>query len=255
MAQTNTKPDAQLLNRRRFIAQSLRLGCGVGVLGVGLSQYANQSVAHAPSALRPPGALAEKQFLSACVRCGLCVQDCPYDTLKLAEAQDAVAIGTPYFEARKIPCEMCEDIPCVKACPSGALDPQLLDIDDARMGLAILIDRETCLNMQGLRCDVCYRVCPLIDEAITLNMFRNTRTGSHAVFEPVVNSDYCTGCGKCEQSCVLDEAAIKVVSRDLAKGRGGDFYQFGWKEKDKAGGALVPNIMDLPDRMPEGGLQ
>ncbi len=28
--------------------------------------------------------------------------------------------------------------------------------------------RENCLNFQGLRCDVCYRECPKIDEAITL---------------------------------------------------------------------------------------
>ena len=41
-------------------------------------------------------------------------------------------------------------------------------IDDARMGLAVLLDQENCLNFQGLRCDVCYRVCPAINEAITL---------------------------------------------------------------------------------------
>ncbi|MCV5333609.1 4Fe-4S dicluster domain-containing protein, partial [Escherichia coli] len=89
-----------------------------------------------------------------------------------------------------------EDIPCVVACPSGALDPKLTDIDDARMGTAVLIDHETCLNWQGLRCDVCYRVCPLIDEAITLEMVHNDRTGYHAKLIPTVNSQVCTGCGK-----------------------------------------------------------
>ena len=39
--------------------------------------------------------------------------------------------------------------------------------------LAVLIDQENCLNFQGLRCDVCYRVCPLIDEAITLELAHN----------------------------------------------------------------------------------
>ncbi len=33
--------------------------------------------------LRAPGAGDERAFQSACVRCGRCVQDCPYDTLKL----------------------------------------------------------------------------------------------------------------------------------------------------------------------------
>ena len=46
-----------------------------------------------------------------------------------------VALGTPYFNARDVPCEMCDDIPCVKACPTGALDPALKDINKARMGL------------------------------------------------------------------------------------------------------------------------
>ncbi|TON78920.1 ferredoxin-type protein NapG, partial [Vibrio parahaemolyticus] len=82
------------------------------------------------------------------------------------------------------------------------------------------------------RCDVCYRVCPLIDEAITLEMVHNDRTGYHAKLIPTVNSEVCTGCGKCEQACVLDVAAIKVVPTDLAKGKVGSHYNFGWKEID-----------------------
>jgi formate hydrogenlyase subunit 6/NADH:ubiquinone oxidoreductase subunit I len=41
---------------------------------------------------------------------------------------------------------MCEDIPCVKACPTGALDHSLKDINKSKMGLAVLVDHETCLN-------------------------------------------------------------------------------------------------------------
>ncbi len=84
------------------------------------------------------------------------------------------------------------------------------------MGLAVLLDQENCLNFQEARCDVCYRVCPLIDEAITLELEQNHRTGNTR-FLPTVNSNYCTGCGKCEQACVLEEAAIKVLPRSLAK--------------------------------------
>jgi ferredoxin len=92
-------------------------------------------------------------------------------------AGQPVATGTPYFVARSKPCEMCEDIPCVKACPTGALDHDLTDINQAKMGLAVLVDHETCLNFLGLRCDVCYRVCPVIDKAITLETQHNPRTG------------------------------------------------------------------------------
>jgi ferredoxin-type protein NapG len=147
---------------------------------------------------------------------------------------------------------MCEDIPCVKACPTGALDHELTDIDDARMGLAVLIDEENCLNFQGLRCDVCYRVCPSIDKAITLEMQHNARSGKHAMFIPTVHSDACTGCGKCEKACVLEEAAIKVLPTRLAKGELGHHYRWGWEEKQKAGGSLVAPDQQHRYNLPEG---
>jgi ferredoxin-type protein NapG len=238
--------------RRRFLADTARTGCGVALLGLGIGFYAHQARSTPATALRPPGARAEEEFLGACIRCGLCVRDCPYGTLRLARPEDELTTGTPYFEARDVPCEMCPDIPCVKACPTGALDPALTDIDDARMGLAVLVDQENCLNFLGLRCDVCYRVCPAIDEAITLERQHNTRTGEHTMFLPVVHSEHCTGCGKCEKSCVLDQAAIKVLPIALAKGAPGEHYKLGWVEKEKAGRSLVEeqNLIDLPDRVP-----
>ena len=194
------------INRRQFLADSARGLCGAGLLGLGLVSYFNQSKSLAAQFLRPPGALPEEEFLAACIRCGLCVRDCPYDTLKLAQLYDGVITGTPYFEARAIPCEMCDDVPCQVACPTGALSPELESIDDARMGLAVLVDEETCLNTQGLRCDICYRVCPLIDEAITLESRHYPKSEHHAMFIPIVHSDKCTGCG----------AAIAGVEMPLA---------------------------------------
>ena len=238
--------------RRQFLAQASKGACGVGFMGLGLAGYSNQSQSFNPQMLRPPGALVESDFQSACIRCGLCVEACPYDILKLGRLFQPITTGTPYFIARTDPCEMCEDIPCKVACPTGALDPELENIDDARMGLAVLIDQENCLNFQGLRCDVCYRVCPVIDKAITLEMHRNVRTGHHAVFIPTVHSDACTGCGKCEESCVLEDTAIKVLPRSIAKGELGHHYRWGWKEKEKAGHSLLSEpVLDLPDRMPE----
>lgn len=238
--------------RRRFLVDTARTGGGVALLSLGVGLYARQAASLPVLALRPPGALDEAQFLGACVRCGLCVRDCPYDTLSLARLGDKVATGTPYFTAREVPCEMCEDIPCVKACPTGALDQELTDIDDARMGLAVLIDEENCLNFQGLRCDVCYRVCPSIDKAITLEMRHNTRSGKHALFIPTVHSDACTGCGKCEMACVLEESAIKILPARLAKGELGHHYRWGWKEKQKAGGSLVAPDQQHNYNLPKG---
>ena len=237
--------------RRQFLFDTAKLACGVGMFGLGVGLYAKQAKALPPTAIRPPGARSEPEFLGACIRCGMCVRDCPYHILDLAKAGQDIATGTPYFTARSGPCEMCDDIPCVKVCPTGALDHELKDIDKARMGLAVLVDHETCLNFLGLRCDVCYRVCPLIDKAITLEQQHNPRTDKHAKFIPTVHSDRCTGCGKCEKACVLEAAAIRVLPRHLAQGAGGRHYRFGWEEQKKAGKPLIEGIIDLPDRMPE----
>jgi len=238
--------------RRRFLVDMARTAGGVALFSVGVGLYSRQAASLPAQAIRPPGARAEDRFLGACIRCGLCVRDCPYDTLHLAAPGEPVATGTPYFVARQVPCEMCEDIPCVKACPTGALDPALTDIDDSRMGLAVLIDQENCLNYQGLRCDVCYRICPAINQAITLERQHNARSGKHALFIPTVHSDHCTGCGKCEKACVLEEAAIKVFPMHLAKGELGHHYRWGWEEKRKAGGSLVAPDQRHEYNLPEG---
>ncbi|HRE18507.1 MAG TPA: ferredoxin-type protein NapG [Rhodocyclaceae bacterium] len=244
----SAKPTPASQARRRFlngIAGAVGGGC---LLSLGAGLLAKQASALPAAALRPPGAKAEADFLSACIRCGLCVRDCPYHTLKLAPLGDTVAPGTPYFTARDVACEMCEDIPCVKACPTAALDHGLTDINQAKMGLAALVDHETCLNFLGLRCDVCYRVCPVIDKAITLEKMHNPRSDRHAMLLPTVHSEHCTGCGKCEKSCVLPEAAIKVFPIKLAKGKLPDHYRKGWEEKEKHGGSLIGEQTQLPAR-------
>ena len=252
MASADKKTDGLLSpERRKALETTLRGIAGVGVAGALIGTYERSAEAMPTQALRPPGALAdERAFLSACVRCGLCVRACPWNTLKLADLGDHVATGTPYFVARKVPCEMCDDIPCVKACPTGALDHALVDINKAKMGTAVLVDEENCLNFLGLRCDVCYRDCPVIDKALTLEMESNPRTHKHAIFRPTVHAKDCTGCGKCEKSCVLEEAAIKVLPLRVARGELGHHYRLGWEEYKKHQGPLVDGIIDLPDRAP-----
>jgi ferredoxin-type protein NapG len=120
------------------------------------------------------------------------------------------------------------------------------------MGPAVLVDQETCSAFQGLRCEVCFNVCPVRGKAITLEMRHNARSGKHARFIPQVHSDSCTGCGKCERSCILEEAAIKVFPIHMAKGELGHHYRLGWEEKQQAGESLV--APDTPHRynLPEG---
>lgn len=240
------------ISRRRFM-NGVGYGTGAVVtLAFLFALPARQAKPQDKITLPPPGALSDlNAFHAACIRCGQCVQACPYNTLKLATLTESVAVGAPYFVAREIPCEMCEDIPCVKACPSGALDPNFTDIYKAHMGLAVLLDHETCLAWLGRRCEICYNICPALGEAITIDMLRNQKTGVHAKFVPVVHSEHCTGCGKCERACILDEPAIKVLPLSLAKGQLGRHYRLSSNEEGKAGDALVPSSQPMEKRMPE----
>lgn len=228
--------------RRRFI---LQMAQSVGLAALGGMVWSAQvdEIKAAPLTLRPPGARPENDFLSLCIKCGMCVEACPYNTLMLAKPGDNKPLGTPYFIPRQIPCYMCTDIPCVPPCPTGALDSSLvsslvdgkeiLDINKSKMGLAV-VDEESCVAFWGIQCDACYRACPILDKAITLEYRRNERTGKHAFLIPVVHSSACTGCGLCEHACITKKAAIYVLPREVAMGDVGEHYIKGWEESDES---------------------
>ena len=188
--------------------------------------------------LRPPAALEETAFLRRCIRCGLCVTACPFHTLKLADIGDHATIGTPFFTPRSVPCEMCPSVPCAVICPTDALSTELISeggklaIGKAKMGVAV-VDSEHCIAFEGLRCEVCYRACPLIGTALTVEPKRNERSGKHAMFIPVVNNAVCTGCGKCEAVCITEKASIFVLPTAFF-GAAGGHYARGWDAADEA---------------------
>ena len=70
--------------------------------------------------------------------------------------------------------------------------------------------------------------------------------GKHAYFLPVVDSASCTGCGKCESACIILESAIKVLPLDVAKGRLGEHYRFGWTEE-----ARISRDFEAPKNAPD----
>jgi len=230
------------------VLRATGLAAGGGVLWGGHLLAARE----APLALRPPGAVATEDFLRRCIRCGLCVQACPFDTLHLSAPGSGGTLGQPFFTPRDVPCYLCPDVPCARACPSGALAAEDLraqevtgveaagveaaagewDVSRARMGVAV-VDRENCIAYWGIQCDACYRACPLLDHAIVLEARRNERTGGHADLLPVIRPEECTGCGLCEHACVTDKAAVTVLPRELVLGKVGTRYVKGWDANDE----------------------
>lgn len=228
----------QNAQRRTFLVKAVR-GASFAAVGAFTWFAFTEKAKAAPLSLRPPGSLAEEEFIATCIKCGLCVEACPFDVLHVAQVLDAAPIGTPYFKPRENACRMCRDIPCVPPCPTGALSLDKLkngtphaSINNAQMGVAI-IDTDQCIAFWGIQCDACYRACPLMGTAIVIDDKPNERTGKHAFLVPRVIATHCTGCGMCEHACVTQKASIKVLPRAVAKGKAGKNYVKGWDENDE----------------------
>ena len=114
------------------------------------------------------------------------------------------------------------------------------------------VDHENCLNHLGLRCDICYRVCPVIDKAITLEPQNNPRTGKHALFIPMVHADACTGCGKCEKACALRGGGDQGAAGRAGQGRARRALPAGLEGEGQGGRALVPAEPEHRYNLPEG---
>ena len=153
--------------------------------------------------LRPPGALPEESFASACVGCFRCGNACPNDCIQFfgPEAGFDKAF-TPFVKARERGCILCGD--CADVCPTGALQP----FDASREGWLASVDMGTarvneamCYSYNGRTCGACYQACPLAGQALRIGLYET----------PILNPAECVGCGLCEQACLHLPQAIRVI--------------------------------------------
>lgn len=183
--------------------------------------------------LRPPGALDEKDFLASCIKCGQCIQVCPYGSIKLLDLRSGINTATPYIDSSERGCYLCDLFPCILCCPSGALDTKVQKIEQVNMGIARTIDAQKCIHSLGKKvtaedvnriaahgnrtdlekrtntklkeqigkdCTLCLEVCrvPSRDTAIKL-----------VNGKPVIG-DGCVGCGACAEVCPVQ--IFEIVS-------------------------------------------
>lgn len=232
------------IRERRSILRSI--GMGVGVVGAAMLGFF-PVMKKWMVRLRPPGAIAERAFLAACIKCGQCVQVCPVDAIHLGDLDEGFGVGVPYIDARAQACDFsCDAVQCVLACPTGALTHDVDKKEQVTMGLAIVTRPNACLARQGkgfkgqargaafpgmhryievdrwtpIRisdhpydlelCDLCVRECPIEGAIHLADMELAPPNGNSKT--PMV-TDKCVGCGMCEMICPLEEPAIEVVSR------------------------------------------
>lgn len=144
---------------------------------------------NAPRTHRPPGALAEPDFLATCTRGNDCAVACPVDAI--APIPDGPEAGTPRIDATRHACVSCVDTPCITACGPGALTLAR----GVKMGTA-RIAVSACLAYRGTDCTACVDDCP-VPGAMTLTNGR-----------PRIVADVCTGCGVCRQVCPAPKNAV-----------------------------------------------
>lgn len=178
------------LTRRGFVsatftglaaAPALRLG---GLMGQNWN----------PGVVRPPGALAEEEFLQRCIKCGQCMRVCPTNVLQPALLEAGLAgLWTPLmnFRAGTSGCQL-NCIACGNVCPTSAIRPLSLEeklgrgafagVGPLRLGVAF-VDRGRCLPWaMDVPCIVCQENCPVSPKAIYVREeYRGVRNGERAI--------------------------------------------------------------------------
>jgi len=169
-----------------------------------------------PYLIRPPGALAEGEFVGRCVRCGECMKVCIGNGLQPTFlAAGLEGMFTPRLRARTGYCEYNCTL-CGQVCPSGAIRKlSLPDKHGIKIGNASF-DKNRCLPYaKSIPCMVCEEHCPTPDKAIKFReaTVLNSRGEAVVMKQPYLVDALCVGCGICETKCPLPGAsAVRVTS-------------------------------------------
>jgi len=144
--------------------------------------------------IRPPGAIAEEEFLKRCIKCGACVRVCPTNVIQLGGINGGIEnLWTPVLNNR-IGSSGCQlnCVACGQVCPTAAIRPIKLAEKHGtgdfaangpvRLGTAFL-DRNRCLPWaMDKPCIVCQENCPVSPKAIyTGEVFNTVRNGKLTV--------------------------------------------------------------------------
>jgi len=196
-------------SRRSFFEMGAVVG-STALLGIVFAKNNAEAVSRSKklrtAVVRPPGALPEKEFIVRCIGCKQCAEVCSNGCIKFSQWQHVA--GTPYLKTREQPCILC--MKCNQVCPTGALKPVPTDsVEDiqanVKMGTA-KVDINICNSYNGYVCGACVFACPFAGKALKALTWER----------PIVDPDYCVGCGLCEKACIVYPQAIRVIPKSVS---------------------------------------
>ncbi|MDR2426412.1 MAG: 4Fe-4S binding protein [Endomicrobium sp.] len=154
------------------------------------------------SVIRPPGAMKEKEFKAACVRCGNCMKACITNGLQPVMFESGFdGIWTPKIDNITGYCEYnCNA--CGQVCPTQAI--KALTPEEKlkqKLGKADIVKNVCVPWKDGIECLVCEEHCPVAEKAIK---FVKEIINGKETDVPIVDADLCIGCGVCENKCPVE---------------------------------------------------
>ncbi len=175
--------------------------------------------------IRPPGSVAEDEFLRRCIKCDQCIRVCPTNVLQPALFEAGLeGLWTPIMISKMGWCELNCTL-CSQVCPTGAI--REISIAE-KLGVGPFeskgpVKTGTAFYNQGrclpwamdTSCVVCEEVCPVSPKAIfTRNVEVTDRWGATLQLKrPFIDPVKCIGCGICEHECpVKDDPAVYVTA-------------------------------------------
>ncbi len=202
------RADALQLDRRRLLQAA---GAGVAAVVIPKVDWSGKRAERAATKfsdaklIRPPGALPEEPFVTACVRCGECMKVCPTNALQPAFGEGGLqALESPVLVPRVGPCSQACNL-CGSVCPTRALEPFTIEEKSyLYLGTAI-VDRSMCIAWAN------DKQCLVCDEACSYDAISQKKTAG--LGRPVIDERICVGCGLCERACpVQPQGAVHVYA-------------------------------------------
>lgn len=214
------------INRRRLIETVV---AGV-VLVPMMRTVVNARTSPRSEVIRPPGSIAEDDFLGRCIKCGECMRVCPTNVIQPALLESGFeGLWSPILINRIGYCEH-NCVLCGQVCPTGAIEPLTVERkvgkgpfkEPVKIGTAFY-DRGRCLPWaMNTECIVCEEVCPTSPKAIWFETVevKDREGGTKKLKLPHLDPKLCIGCGICENKCpVHDLPAIRVTSIGESRSR------------------------------------